>query len=108
MIDFQGGGLRDTSFELWAELCNVVGKERGLVAGTGHSDIPKPGIEQVWMYTRIGVDQNTLRGQPLRAVAGNSVSMIEMSMGCGVEFRSVISAWPLSQCFSGSIVVASL
>ena len=47
VIDFQGRGLRDIGFELRAELCNVVGKERGLAAGAGDGDISETGVEQV-------------------------------------------------------------
>jgi hypothetical protein len=58
VIDFQGGGLRDIGFELWAELCNVVGKERGLAAGAGDGDVAEAGVEQVWMDAGVGVNKD--------------------------------------------------
>ena len=38
------------------------------------------------MNSRIGIDEDALRGQPLRAVAGNCVSVIKVAMINYIEF----------------------
>jgi hypothetical protein len=70
--DFERGSLRNICAELWAELAHVVGKERGLVAGAGDGDVAKTGVEQVRVDAGIGVDQNALGGEALRACLRSS------------------------------------
>ena len=86
-MDFQGGGLRDIGFELWAELCNVVGEERGLVAGAGDGDVAKAGVEQVRVDAGIGVNEDSFRGKALGAVTGDGIAVVEMTMLRGVELN---------------------
>ena len=62
MIDFRSGGLRYIGSELGAKLCHIVGKKRGLVAGTGDGDVGEARVEEVWMHFGIGVDENALGG----------------------------------------------
>ena len=38
------------------------------------------------MHSRIGINQNMLGGETLRAVAGDGVAVIKVSMLCGIEF----------------------
>ena len=85
MIHFQGGGLRDIGFELWAELCNVVREERGLAAGAGDGDVGEAGVEQVWVDTGIGVNEDAFCGEPLGAVTGDGVAVVEMTVLVGAE-----------------------
>ena len=42
------------------------------------------------MDAAIGVDQNALRGEALRAVTGNGVAVVEMTMFFGVEFNLAV------------------
>ena len=90
MIDFQGGGLRDIGFELWAELCNVVGKERGLAAGAGDGNVAEAGVEQVWVDAGVGMDEDALSGKALGAVARDGVALVEMTMLVSVELDLAI------------------
>jgi hypothetical protein len=71
---------------LGAELCDVVGEERGLVAGAGDGDVSEAGVEQVRVNFGISVDENTFGGKPLGAVAGDGVAVVEMTMLVGVKF----------------------
>ena len=82
----KSGGLRDIGSELGAEFCHVVGEERGLVAGAGDGDVGEAGVEQVWVDTGIGVNENAFGGKALGAVTGNGVAVVEMTMLVGVEF----------------------
>ena len=86
MIDVKSRGLRDIGVELWAELGEVVGKERGLVASAGDGDVAEAGVEQVRVDTGVGVDEDTLGGEPLRTVAGDGVAVVKMAVVMGVEF----------------------
>jgi hypothetical protein len=65
---------------------HVVGKQSGLVAGTGNGYIAKPRVEQVRVDAGVGIDQDAFRGESLRAVAANGVSVVEMAMFFGIEF----------------------
>jgi len=84
--DFQRGGLGDIGAELRAELGEVVGKERGFMAGAGDGYVTEAGVEQVRVNAGIGVHEDALGGEPLRAVAGNGVAVVEMAVLCWVEF----------------------
>ena len=90
MIDVKSRGLRDIGVELWAELGEVVGKERGLVASAGDGDVAEAGVEQVWVDTGIGVNENAFGGEPLGAMTGDGVAVVEMTMLAGVELDLAI------------------
>jgi hypothetical protein len=85
-VNFQGGCLRDIGSELGPEFCHVVGEERGLVAGAGDGDVAEARVEQVRVDTGIGVNEDALGGKALRAVTGNGVAVVKMTMLVGVEF----------------------
>ena len=92
MIDVKSRGLRDIGVELWAELGEVVGKERGLVASAGDGDVAEAGVEQVRVDAGIGVNEDAFGGEALRAVAGDSIAVVEMRMLPGVEFDLAVIA----------------
>ena len=85
MIDFQGGSLRDIGSELGAKFCHVVGEEHGVVAGAGDGDIGEAGVQQVRVDAGIGVDEDPFGGESLRAVAGDCIAVVEMTMLARVE-----------------------
>jgi len=85
VVDLQSRSFRDIGAELRAEFAQVVGKERGFMAGAGDGDVAEAGVEQVRVDAGIGVDQDTLGGEALRTVAGDGVAVIEMAVLCGVE-----------------------
>ena len=76
MIDFQGGGFRDIGSELGAEFCDVVGEERGLVAGARDGDVGEAGVEEVRVDAGIGVNEDAFGGKTLAAVTGNGVAVV--------------------------------
>jgi len=70
---------------LGAEFCDVVGEERGLVAGAGDGDVAEAGVEQVRVDAAIGVNENAFGGEALRAVTGDGVAVVKVTMFAGVE-----------------------
>ncbi len=50
------------------------------MAGAGNRNVAKAGVEQVWVDSGIGMDEHSLGGETLGAVAGDSVAMIEVAM----------------------------
>jgi hypothetical protein len=56
------------------------------VASAGDGDVGEAGVEQGWVNFSIGVDENAFGGKALGAVAGDGVSVVEMTMLAGVEF----------------------
>jgi hypothetical protein len=62
------------------------------VAGTGDRDIFESGVEQVRVDAGVSIDQDALGRQPLRAVTGNGVAVIEVTMfnRIEVDFAAVI------------------
>ena len=87
LIDLQGRGFRDIGSQLGPELCNVIGEERGLVAGPGDGDVGEAAVEQVWVDASIGVDEDAFGGEALGAVTGDGVAVVEMTMLRGVELN---------------------
>ena len=67
------------------EFCQVVGEERGLVAGAGDGDVAEAGVEQVRVDPSVSVNENTFGGEPLRAVTGDGIAVVEMTMLDGIE-----------------------
>jgi hypothetical protein len=80
LIDFQSGRLRDIGSQLGREFCHVVGEERGLVAGAGDRDVAEAGVEQVGVDAGVGVNEDAFRSEALRAVTGDGVAVVEMTM----------------------------
>jgi len=68
------------------EFCDVVGEERGLVAGAGDGNVAEAGVEQVRVDPSVSVNENAVGGEPLRAVTGDGIAVVEMTMLDGVEF----------------------
>src|SRR5208282_3709897 len=80
------GCLRDIGSELRAQLCRVVGEERGLAAGAGDGNVGEAGVEQVWVDAGIGVNEDAFGGEALGAMTGDGIAVVEMTMLAGVEF----------------------
>ena len=89
LADFQSRTFRYICAQLRIELGHSVCKHRGLVAGTGDRNISEQRIEQIGMHSGIGVDENPLGGEPLRAVArdrvrlGHSTQLPAVGTSCG-------------------------
>jgi len=57
------------------------------MTGSRNRDVPKPGVKKIRVYSGVGIDQDSFRGETLRAVAGKSVAVVEMAMLSGIEFN---------------------
>ena len=68
------------------EFCQVVSEERGLVAGARDGDVAEAGVQQVRVDTGIGVNENAFGGEPLGAMTGDGIAVVEMTMLVGAEF----------------------
>jgi len=90
LSDFEGGGFRDIGSELRAEFRHVVGEERGFVASARDGDVAEAGVEQVRVDTGIGVNENAFGGEPLGAMTGDGIAVVEMTMLVGVEFDPAV------------------
>jgi len=55
------------------------------VAGARDRDIAEAGVEQVRVDPRVSVNENTFGSEPLRAVTGDSIAVVEMTMFDGIE-----------------------
>lgn len=55
------------------------------MAGTRDGDVGKARVEEVWMNFGIGMDEDAFSGKALGAMAGDSISVVEMTMLAGVE-----------------------
>jgi hypothetical protein len=64
---------------LWTEFRQVVSEKGSLVAGA------RDGVEQVRMDAGVRVNEDALRSEALRAVTGDGVAVVEMTMLASVE-----------------------
>lgn len=80
--------------EVLSESSHIIREDRRLMAGAGDSDVPEAGTEQVRMNAGIGVNEYALGGEPLGAVAGDGVAVIEMPVFGSVEFNPPIIIEP--------------
>ena len=55
------------------------------MAGGGDRDIAEAGVEQVRVDPRVSVNENAFGSEPLRAVTGDGIAVVEMTMVDGVE-----------------------
>ena len=56
------------------------------MASAGDGDVAEAGVEQIRVDAGIGVYEDALSREALRAVTGNGVAMVKMTMLGGVEF----------------------
>ena len=89
-VDFQRRSLGDIRAELRIELSHVVGIKGGLVAGAGNRDVSEAGIEEVRVDAGVGIYQDALCSEALRAVAGDSIPVVKVRMLFGIEFDSAV------------------
>ena len=75
---------------MWIELSHVVGVEDGFVAGAGNRDVSKAGIEEIRVDAGIGIYQDALSGEALRAVAGDRIPVIKVTVLLGIEFYPAV------------------
>src|SRR5437016_87592 len=86
LMDFQSGSLRDVGSQLRTKFCHVIGEKRDLEACARDGNVGEARVEQVWVDTGVGVNENAFRSKALRAVTGNGIAVVEMTMLDGVKF----------------------
>jgi hypothetical protein len=89
-LDFEGRSLRDLGSKLRSKFCHVVGEERRFVAGTGEGDVAETGVKKIRMDAGVRVDEDTLGGETLGAVAGDGISVVEVAVFAGVELNLLV------------------
>src|ERR1700753_512301 len=57
----------------------IIGEDLGIVCGTRYRNVCESRVNEVWMNLSVDVDDHAFRGEPLRAVAGDGVAMIEVT-----------------------------
>ena len=60
------------------------------MAGAGYGDVAETGVEQVRVDAGIGVNENAFGGEALRAVTGDGVAVVEVTMFAGVELDAAV------------------
>ncbi len=83
----------------WLSCAAIVGEYGRFVAGAGDGDVSEAGIDKVGMCGCIDIDQHTIGGKALRAVAGYGIAMIEVR---------ILRIWKLTVRPSSRRVVISL
>ena len=94
LADLQSRGLRNVGTELRAEFGDVIGEDRGLMAGARYGYVTEARIQEIRMDAGVCVNEHALSGESLRAVTRDSVAVIEMSMLLGVEFDLAVVIEP--------------
>ncbi len=68
-----------------SEFGEIIGKDSGFLAGAGDGDVAEARIEQVRMDAGVGVHEDALGGEALRAVAGDGVAVVKVAMLSRIE-----------------------
>jgi hypothetical protein len=64
--------------EVLAQRGRMIGIDASVEAGAGYRNLSKPRIDEVGVYRDIDMNQHSVSGEPLGAVAGDRVAVIEM------------------------------
>jgi len=72
------------------ELGHVIGKQCGLMACAGHSDVSEPRVEQVRMDAGVGIHQDAFCRQTLGAMAGDGIAVIEVTVFNRIEVELAV------------------
>ena len=88
-----GGAVRELNCRAFGNvITQLVAKTRSIIcvnlsieAGARDRNIRETEIDEIRMNGTVHVDEHAVGGQPLRTVAGDGVSVIEMRMLCGIE-----------------------
>ena len=79
-------GLGSVATQLLPKIGSVIRVELSVVACARDGDVAEAGVEQVWVDTGIGVNEDPFGGEALGTVTGDGVAVVEMRMLVGVEF----------------------
>ena len=60
------------------------------MAGAGNRDVSEAGIEEVRVNAGVGIYQDALCSEALRAVAGDCIPVVKVTVLLGVEFYPAV------------------
>ena len=69
-----------------AKLGSVIGIDLSVEACARDGNVGEAGVEQVWVDAGVAVHEDAFCSEPLGAMTGNGVAVVEMTMLVGVEF----------------------
>src|SRR5712692_1827638 len=81
-----GRTLGNLATQLLPKIGSVIGVDLSVEAGARDGDVAEAGVEQIWVDTGVGMDEDALGGKALGAVTGDRVAVVEMTMFASVEF----------------------
>ena len=84
--NFYSRSLGNVATQLLSKIGGVIGVDLGIVACARDRDVAEAGVEQVWVDTGVGVNEDPFGGEALGTVTGDGVAVVEMRMRVGVEF----------------------
>ena len=87
--------LGNFATQLLSKIGSVIGVDLSVVACARDRDVAEAGVEQIWVDTGVGMDEDAFSGKALGAVTGDGVAVVEMTMLDGVELdlAAVIEAY---------------
>jgi hypothetical protein len=85
LVELERRRLRKISTQLSPKPCDVIGEEHELMTGAGDGNVSEAGADQVRVDAGIGIDQDAFGSQTLRAMAGDGVTVIEVTMFNRIE-----------------------
>src|ERR1700685_2417203 len=73
-----------------AKIGSVIGIDLSVEACARDGNVGEAGVEQVWVNASIAVDEDAFGGEALRAMTGDGVAVVEMTMLADVELDLAI------------------
>jgi hypothetical protein len=89
-------GFANIAAEMFDERGRVIGENPRVVRWPRYGDTRKARVDELRVNLSIHVDQHTFCCQPLRAVRGNGIAVIEVAMFRGVELDLPVAIKPHS------------
>jgi len=85
MRKLNSGTLGNLATQPLAKIGSVIGVDFSVAACARDGNVGEAGVEQVWVDAGIAVNEDALGGEPLGAVTGDGVAVVEMAVVAGVE-----------------------
>ena len=85
------GSLRYIAAGRFGKTAGIVGEDVSIVRSARNRYIRLARVDEVGMHSAVDVYQDALGGQPLRAMAGHGIAMIEMGHSFRIEVDCLIA-----------------
>jgi len=82
--------LGNLATQPFAKIGSVIGIDLSVEACARDGNVGEAGVEQVWVDASIAVDEDAFGGEALRAMTGDGVAVVEMTMLADVELDLAI------------------